>query len=55
MITESAKQTARILNLGYYQRQFAGDKFMQSAVRDLTSKGVDELRAHIIVFNTYND
>ena len=55
MITETAKQTTAILNLCYYKKQFAGDKFMQSAVRDLMSKGVEELRAHITVFNTYND
>jgi hypothetical protein len=55
MITETGKETARILNLAYYKREFRGDKFMQSAVRDLMSKGVEELRAHIIVFNTYND
>ena len=55
MITETGRQTTRILNLVYYRKQFAGDKFLQSAVRDLTRKGVDELSAHIIVFNTYND
>jgi hypothetical protein len=55
MITDTAKATSRIMNLSYYRKQFANDTFMQSAVRDLTSKGVEELRAHIIVFNTYND
>jgi hypothetical protein len=55
MLTETAKQTTAILNLCYYRKQFAGDTFMQAAVRDLVSKGVEELRAHIIVFNTYND
>jgi hypothetical protein len=55
VITENAKASARIMNLAYYRKQFAGDKFMQSAVRDLINKGVDELQAHIIVFNTYND
>ena len=55
MLTQTAKQTTSILNLAYYKREFKGDKFMQFAVRDLMSKGVEELRAHIIVFNTYND
>lgn len=55
MTTATAKQTARALNLAYYRNQFAGDKFLQSAVRDLMSKGTDELSAHIIVFNTYCD
>ena len=55
MMTETAKQTTAILNLCYYKKQFKGDKFMEWAVRDLMSKGIKELRAHIIVFNTYND
>ena len=53
MLTETAKETGRLLNLAYYKREFKGDKFMEWAVRDLMSKGIEELRAHIIVFNTY--
>jgi hypothetical protein len=55
MLTETAKETGRLLNLAYYKREFKGDKFMEFAVRDLMSQGIEELRAHIIVFNTYND
>ena len=55
MLTETAKDTGRLLNLAYYKREFNGDKFMEFAVRDLMSKGIEELRAHIIVFNTYCD
>jgi len=55
MTNATAKKTAQALNLAYYKRQFKGDKFMEFAVRDLMSQGIEELRAHIIVFNTYND
>jgi hypothetical protein len=37
------------------RKQIAGDKFLQFAVREVMSKGVDELHAITIVLNTYND
>lgn len=55
MTNATSKQTASALNIAYYRKQFAGDKFLKSAVRDLMSNGTDELSAHIIVFNTYCD
>jgi len=37
------------------RKQVAGDRFLEFAVRDVMSKGVDELHAITIVLNTYND
>jgi hypothetical protein len=55
MLTETAKATGRLLNLVAYRKQVKGDALLERAVADLVAKGEDELRAHIIVINTFCD
>ena len=55
MLTETAKATGKLLNLVAYRKQVKGDALLERAVADLIAKGTDELRAHIIVVNTFCD
>ena len=55
MLTENAKATGKLLNLVAYRKQVKGDALLERAVADLIANGTDELRAHIVVINTFRD